>query len=559
MESSPGPQGARLWTGRLVQLHAGRRMAESRSARVLGVWAVGWVLASCAGEPPAKRLHLNALETHSLAADGALEVSGEALPFDRTAQLELRGVMHSPGRSDRVLHFTLAGRVLSPERISASVDAAHVDRVGRGTFEGSLEARSEDPANAHWRGSLSHVQFDVDGPSVPSAEELRRNAQALLRSLNVDISDDASRLHGLVVTRVQAKGLGARAGLRVGDVIELANGVRIHALSDLAPAASGSHTRVAVRHAGAGLRTLLVPLQAAAPFADSHLLGLYLLACPVLALLLWLAPWPTPGTLLARCLNTPRLPHGRGKSLGIALACLFGGASGFILDEGFDVFAVTLAYTVIVLLATGRVVGAWSGRLAHALVIWLGVVCAAALSGTSSWLTIVNDQGALPWEWNLLARPPLALACTLCLWHAARLHGHCRPQHVLDSLSRGLLAALLAALFLGGARHAPGSSRELMALGSALGAAKSLVLFAALGFLGSARHSAWRRELPWLFALPLCTAAWSWLAPSRAFEVALGAGACLFFTLVAAAALIEQQVARHAALPVEEARAEPFG
>jgi hypothetical protein len=504
---------------------------------------------------------LTAVETRSVAADAAFEVSGEALPSDNAAMLELQGVMHSPGRSDRSVRVRLAGRVLSPERLVAVFDAPAASSLGRGSFEGGLEALVDESGGARWQGALARVSFDVDGPTVLSTERLRSEARALLGSLGIDISDDASRVRGLVVAHAQVAGLGAGAGLRAGDVIETANGVRIHALSDLAPPLGGS-MRLQVRRAGVALPALVVPLQAAAPFADRQRLGLYCLACPVLLLLFWLSPLPTPGRVLARSLARLRELRMRGVSpsdkLGVALSCALGGASGFIVDDTVDVFAVLLVHAALVMLLFRRGASAQPARLVHAAVSWLGVGCVAAVSGTRSWLGIVGDQGALPWEWNVFARLPLGLACVLCVWHAARLHAPAEVadsqlRRAVDSLGRSVLAALFGALFLGGAGH--GSSRELVAIGSALAAAKSLLMFGLLSLAGARSRMQWRVQLALVLALPISVPVWLWFVPSRAFELAMAGGACVFLALALAVALAERRAARRAVFVAEPAEA----
>ena len=40
---------------------------------------------------------------------------------------------------------------------------------------------------------------------------------------------------------------------------------------------------------------------------------------------------------------------------------------------------------------------------AQLLGLWLAVACAAAVSGSDKWLSIVRDQGTGPWAWNVFA------------------------------------------------------------------------------------------------------------------------------------------------------------
>jgi hypothetical protein len=529
-------------------------MFDARAAGFLGVCLLVFTLGACSRTTASPRLALRGVETPLLAGDAPLELSGDALPAGAVIQLALHGMMHAPGSGERSVDLVLPGVVLSPERLTAAGDPALATLLGRGSFDGELEVHCTDPANA-CSGALDEVSIDIDGPTALSVERLRRAAQGLLAGVALEIADDAPRSNGLVIARAMRGGLAARAGLRTGDVIEAANGVRIHALGDLAPAATASVVQLRVRSAGGELRSLELPLSAAAPFRDAQLVGLYALACPILLLLLWVAPWPTPGELLTRWLAAVRQRESFGASkLEVVLPCALATATG-LFAERLDVFAVLLVHLALLMAVCARRTTRWNAVLGHLAAIWLCVGAVAALSSTRSWSGLLLEQGALPWEWNLFARPPLALAALICVWHAARLpkafanEGAAprgRSARALELFAHSLLAVLFAALFLGGSRTAGGPGLEALALGCVLAAGKSLLVFGLIAASGRMPRRVSAAVLGALFAFG---GFWLWLAPSRSFELALGAGVCTFLALALLLALLERRSASSALSP----------
>jgi hypothetical protein len=544
-------------------------MLDARTVLGLGCFLLVCALGGCSREPASPRLALRGLETKLLVGDAPLELSGDALPPGDAIVVALHGVMHAPGRGDRSVELSLTGSVLSPERLIAQGDPSASSVLGRGSFDGQLEVRCAAAATPCF-GSLPRVHFDIDAPSVRSFEPLRRAAQTLLVSLGFEIADDAPRSQGLLIARVSAGGRAARAGLRAGDVIEVSNGVRIHALGDLAPAANVSLLHWQVRSAAGEHRALTLPLSAAAPFLDAHLVGLYALACPMLLLLLWLAPWPTPGELLTRTLAAlrsmrPRAAFGTSK-LEVVLPCVLAGAAA-LLGDRLDVFAILLVHLAVVLAVCARRTTHWSAALVHLGAIWLSVGAVAAISGTRSWSVFLAQQGALPWEWNLFARPPLALAAALCVWHATRLPAAFarepaavpsgKSARALDLFARSLLAMLFAALFLGGSRSGAGVGPESIAIGAALLGAKSLLVLGLLGLQGAPGQLPRRANRTALAALLALSSFWLWLAPGRPFELALGGGVCVFLMLGLLMALVERRLARGATPSLHARTAQP--
>jgi hypothetical protein len=535
-------------------------MFDTRRAR-FGFWLMVCSLScfACAREPTARRLALHALETRTLAGEDLLELSGDALPLGASLTLELRGSMHAAGASDTAIDQLWSARVLSPERLTAWTTAPAAEVLGRGTFEGGVAVRGQDSDGARLAGALARVTFDVEGSSALSSEHLRQSSLTLLRTVGLEISDDASLARGLLVAHVEANGPAARAGLRVGDVIEFANGVRIHALGDFAPAPQTSTAQLLVKSAQGQRRIISVPLSAA-PFADAHWFGLCVLGCSISLWLLRVSPWSTPRALWASGMAALRVLRQSqtfaGDKLSVILPVALAGASA-LWFELRDVFVILLVQLGLLLAIHARRSTRWLAPLGHASAIALGVGCVAALSGTRAWSGIVLDQGALPWEWNLFARPPLTLACVWCVWHAARLQAtlaapglqpsaarEAQATHFIDSLARGVLAVLFGALFLGGSVSGVFAGRESFALGIALAASKSLLMFGLLGVEASIPK---RVNTSLLCALLVTSGFWLWLAPTRSFEVALGAAVCTFLALGMLLTWIERRIARNAA------------
>lgn len=543
MESSP-PAMCRILDGFAVHRHAVFCMAEWRCA-VLAVGLVVFALGCGRAGPGARGLKLRAVESRSVSPAGTFELSGDALHVGAPVSVRLRGVLHAPGRADRSVHAELKGRVSSPERLTAAFDATW-PALRHATFDGELEVWCDRADGAHWCGSLSAVSFEVESQLAASSDSLRRDASALVHSLGIEPSDDAPRTRGILVARVAESSVAARAGLAAGDVIEVANGVHVQALSDLAPERSAAQVRLGVRRAGRQ-RQLDLLLPAAAPFRDPRLLGLYCLACPVLLLLFWLSPLPRPAKLLEWLLaRVDESAHARMRltfRIGVLSACA-AAAVPSMLSRQLDVFAVLSAHATLTFAAkrSGR---DWSQRAGHLLMLWIGAASVAAMSGTRSWPAIVSDQGSWPWEWNALARWPTALGLAICVWHTAQLHwSRATTPGVVNALAAGLLCGLITALFLGGAHQAVVSTRTELAFTCAIAAGKSAATFCAISLVPAPKRLALRVHALWLVGLMLSACTWLCSSPTRTTEAALGGGACAFLALLTCSALLQRHIQR---------------
>lgn len=524
-------------------------MSFRRCALGCGLWlllSLGLSDASGCSRQPVQHLSLKGLETESLAPGDALELSGDGLPSGLASRVELRGVLHAPGRDELSVSVSLPARVLSPERISAAVEPACFSRWGRGSFEGELHVRGADAASGTFEGALAPVHFDVDMESLTDSEPQRRAAESLLADFGIAISDAEPIEHGLVVARVDPAGSAWRARLNAGDTIEAANGVQLHALSDLAPGPSATSLKLRVRDTHGTLRALQLPLVDAAPISNPRSLALWLLACPALLLLLGFLPIPAPVEWLASALRRARALHARRFDhrlwLGVG-GTVAAGVAAARFESVIDPFAVLLAHSSCLVALRAwrrRGVTVFLGQLAG---LWLAVACFAANSGRSELWAIVRDQGAAPWTWNVCSRPPLMLAAWLCVSYAARLHGAPRAN-LIDGLGGALLSALFAALFLGGTGGAAASALTLLVVGL-----KACVCGAVLAIMPRARGSSWKRQLAGLATMVSATVAYTQLAPSRGFELALGSGSCVFAAFLLGTALVQLcSQKRHAAV-----------
>jgi hypothetical protein len=494
-----------------------------------------WFGLGC-GRQPIEHLSLTHLETRAVAPGDALELTGEGLPPGLASTVELRGVLHAPGRDALSVRVSLPARVLSPERISAAVEPALFARWGRGSFEGELHLRGGDAASGAFDGSLAPVRFDVDMESATDSEPLRRTAESLLDDFGVAISDVDPIEHGLLIANVDPAGPAWRAHLSAGDTIEAANGVQLRALSDLAPGPSATSLKLRVRDAHGTLRAVQLPLASAAPISNPRSLALCLLACPALLLLLGFVPIPAPSHWLASALRRARALGARGfdRRLWLGLGATVAAAIGCRwCESAIDPFAVLLAhFSCLVALRAWRRRGlaAFVGQLAG---LWIGVACVAANSGRSELWAIVRDQGVAPWTWNVSTRPPMTLAAWLCFFYAARLHGVGRTTGV-DIIGRALLSALFAALFLGGSGGEVAPVLALLAI-----VLKAVACSAVLAIMASARGGSWQKQLAALAAALVATVAWTQLAPSRSFELTLGSGSCVFAAFLLGTALAQ--------------------
>ncbi|HET8939544.1 MAG TPA: PDZ domain-containing protein [Polyangiales bacterium] len=477
-----------------------------------------------------------------------LELRAEGLPSGRRVQVALRGRLAAAGQDERELDVSLLGQVLSPERLSVAVDPALIARWGRATFDGSLVVDCDPPAPRGCHGTLAQARFDVELAAERRGQPLHYAVERLLPTLGLEISDADSATYGLLVSEVLPGSLAARAGLRKGDTIVRSNGVSLHALADLAPGPRADALSLWVRRDSGPLLKLRVPLADAPPLADPRLLGLCLVASPLLLLLLSRLGMPAPAVLmsgLASRIAALRASAGWPLLFGAVLSVLLSicAALGARL---FDPFVLLSAHLGGVVLLTG--VRAEGGkRLAlDVLGVWGAVLCVAAVSGTRAWPILLRDQGHLPWAWNAFSRLPLTAACVLFVLAAAQLHGpRAERRFAAQCWDEGLcalLAALGSGLFFGGSFVAPTAGALELAFGGVVAALKGLTCYALLRVVdGSMLQS--RRNWLWVILIGV-TPLWVRLAPSRSFELIWGSVVCVLGVCIALAGLVSVRSTR---------------
>jgi hypothetical protein len=519
--------------------------------------------AGCRRDDPVDAVALLGVDSPVISADSPLELRAEGLPSGRKLQVALHGRLAAAGQDERTLDVSLVGHVLSPERLSIALDPALVARWGRATFEGEVVVDCDALAGRRCHGVLQRAGFDVELVGGSRGQRLHYAVDRLLPTLGLEISDADSATYGLLVSAVQPGSLAARAGLRQGDTIVRSNGVSLHALADLAPGPSADGLALQVRRGGGPLTSMRVPLADAPPLADLRLLGLCLVASPLLLLLLTRLGMPAPSVLTDGLETRAALVRRAGKwplGVGAVLSALLGGLSAFA-GHAFDPFVLLLVHLGGVVLLRG-LSGDGARRLgADALGVWAGMLCVAAVSGTRAWPILLRDQGALPWAWNALSRLPLSAACALFLVSAARLHSceRASPQPMAAQLWEqglcALLSALCAGLFFGGAYVAPGASAPTLWLTGALAAAKGVLCYGLLRMLAGVRLA---RPSKWLWiGIVAVTPLWVRLAPSRSFESTWGSAVCVLLGSILVAGLVSSRIKLDAPQPKAAAAATP--
>ncbi len=520
----------------------------------------------------------------------ALVVSGSGFPAGRPAEARLRGVLHRAAERPVQVRVTLTGIATRADRVEVALDDASLARIGgTGSFDGTLELSfSALHGGARVTGSAS-VALDFVG----ARRELRAPAEQLLARVGIELAD-VDTLGGLRLARVAPDSLAARAGLLSGDTIVSAADVRVHALSDIAPAANLSALALRVARSRS-VEPLAISLQLTSAdesvaFAP-RLLRLGALVSFFLLVLLFASPLPSPTPLLLRALRGLEARKQRGESvlavprdarLLLALGPLAIGALALASQWPIDVlalsalllfgsagFAAAVARGAILsapdpgqLPAVGVApASAWASRLervlpprvrafvGHAACLALLLASACLSSGTRELPGLVAQQGVAPFSWKMFTHPELALGFALYLWHAARVlppsaAGEARGLAVARVLVMGTWSLLGVCVFAGGYRvqtDAAELARGLDAfwLGGAWLLVKALALTWLIGLLAcvpAARVARGRLHAAGLLAVATASLVSTVLAPSHSTELAIGAvlGSTLLFALVIA-------------------------
>jgi hypothetical protein len=382
--------------------------------RTCALWAslvLGSGLLGCA-EPrvEAPLLELGAVSPAVWAPGTRVAVDAEGLPLGHEGVLRLRGILHRPGAADRAIDETMAVRATAAGRAETQVDRRWLERLGgRATFEGTITIRFEGEGEASIFGRRDEVRLDFEPAALTTAfREDPAPAIARLARYGVHLAvprepsetddegpDEASEESPAPGRIARTEGPAARAGLRPGDRLVAAGGVRVRSWGDLRVAPDDERLSLRFRREGLrGEREVFV----AAPAPEE----------PTLAAAPWL-PWVVAAFLLAlfglplqwvrRHFHTLRRHWGKQRrSLLPALLLSAGGAASLLALWPLGPLARAALVLAAGFGASPTLTGAWRHVPAA-----LFVVAAPAL---------VGDGTLAPESWPIL-RAPLLVPCLI--------------------------------------------------------------------------------------------------------------------------------------------------
>ncbi|HEX2678387.1 MAG TPA: PDZ domain-containing protein [Polyangiales bacterium] len=524
-------------------------------------------LVGCGRTRDARLLEVHGVEPQLLERGDSLRVLGEGFPAGHTGEAQLRGVLHRAGEAPQRVRVTLPAVAVRADRVDIALDDAALARIGApGSFDGTLELSFAAARDATRVTGDASVSLDFLGAHA----DARPQAEALLTQLGIEVAD-GDLLRGLRVAQISEHSVAERAGLRAGDVITSASGVRVHALADLAPKPGATRLALGVSRPGAAVaQTIDLPLMAAirAQSWSPRTLAFGALGCFLLLVVVFASPLPSPTPFVARALDA--LPALRrtvlapaafaGTAMLAPVALALTGLGGI---DAFAVLAVVLLLASWLVLREDRSRARLQSLAGHAAVL-LGVLgCACASAGTRELAGLVAQQGVAPFSWKLCTHPELTLGVLLFLAHAVHVLPDpgaqtTRARQLYARAVSSLCAMLLACVFFGGSAVRSDRLDPLW-----LGASWLLVKTAGvLALLTLARLLAGTRARPKRSALLLALVAFGTgasivLAPARDTELAVGAivGSSALVALVIAAlearllAALDERRLRRASAP----------
>jgi len=378
-------------------------------------------LAACdAPRVEAPLLELGTITPVVWAPGTRVAVDADGLPLGHQGVLRLTGTLYRPGETDRSIDETLPVRATAAGRAETHIERRWLDAVGgRGTFEGQLTLRFEGDDSASIFGRRDEVRLDFEPAALATAFRADP-APAITRLAEYGIhleppteTDDGSLdeepdprddEEPSTLGRVASTdGSAARAGLRPGDVLVAAGGVRIRSWGDLRVGAHDERLALRFRRQGLrGEREVIVR----APVSRE----------PTLAAAPWL-PWAVAAFLLAlfgvplqwvrRHLHTLRRHWGQHRrALAPALVFATIGAAAILALWPLG----PLARGALVLAAGGAASPTLAGSWRH--------VPAALFTVAAP--TLVGVGSLAPESWPLLRAPllvPCAIAAVVPLVH----------------------------------------------------------------------------------------------------------------------------------------------
>lgn len=545
-------------------------------ARLAWAWWLCCALWGCRGEREARWLELSGAEPGLLETGTTLRIHGHGFPVGERGEVRFDGRTQRPGTASVVVSARLSGRAVAEDTVEVAIDEASIAAFGAsGSFEGELEVVFHVRGGEGAITGALHERLDIaqpEGRDGAREQALRERAQRVLELAGIVAADEESTLNGLVLAEARAHSPAEALGLQRGDAIVEFGGVRVHALSDLAPEPQAQSVKLLVRRPGQSrmlaltlsLRGLYGPDLNAELGRISVLLA-WLLTCALLfSPLPSLAPWllrsvarlrSAPPSQLGLWGGQVRAASARNfvralRDAVIPCLCSVGGVLlvwlepvGFLAVRSISLYLGFAALSVaLTLMSDGgslrdraRTASGIAGRM---LVMGVLIACACALSGTRAFDGMVEWQGAWPVRWALLQKPALLVAFPLYVVFASRLGAATlaleapgRAARLLIAervLTNVVLCALGVAIFAGGWQSPPELDIEGIdprLIGALLFVAK------AWGFawlLSIGRRAGWGEGLRATSIALACiatvalTALSIWLEPSYAIELAIG-------------------------------------
>lgn len=547
--------------------------------------ACGSLVVACSAQPRVALLELSSQvlgEPQRIEPGAQLELAGAGFPAGQRGEARFVGAVHAPGRTSRNVDCEAEVIASSTDRLQVAAEPLLAELGARGTFEGRVEvAFAAQDAEVTLTGT-EQVSFDFADPAASSAAQehaLRVDADKLLDRIGLVVELDAMTHDGVHVRGALPGSAAASLGLRSGDVLEMAGGVRVHALGDLVPAPSAAMLELRVRRAGTSRAPLVrVPLDGVVVVSPlpltrmSWLLG-WALACSV-----FFASGKPFASRIARlrarfaAVHELTLPLGlfgawspeperRLRRLALALAVSFAGVLLVCFEPAalLSVRSITLYLPIVAVgVALALMQGSSSARdrvslsaRVHAALALLGrmavmgavLACACALAGTRALDGIVATQGALPWSWGVMTSPALLAAFPLFVVYGAQIGDATEPKELANPsamqrlvelervVTNVVLAALGAAIFWGGWQ-----STQWLTLGPWPERLPGALLFVLKTWCMAMLLARSRRSRVRLGALHTailcmvmigCSVLDVWLEPGESVSIVIGQGLCV--------------------------------
>ncbi len=561
-------------------LQAGRRAPDAGCSlpwmRVAIVLTCTCLLA-CDVADEAPLLELSSIESREIALGDELRVQGRGLPTGAACLVRLRGQWAQPAQATRTVDVSLPAHALSDEDIVAPLLVDRLPEVAlHATFAGEVTVTFAAAAGAsRVSGTLGGVSFDVvrPNPDVTVRDQTLRRAQQTLKQLGIVLEDEPEDERGLRVAWAAEGSAADQAQLKQGDVLTHRDGLRLRATADAAPAVGATSVRVRVRPSdGSAVRDVELSLgRAQEPVLTQ--LGAIASAMAVLMLVcvMWLAPMPrrvvrfqSPVTspVSSRGIGAASLQRDRSLAAIVAWPCL-AAMSWVGMAMGHRWSAAAHLVVLCALLGAGHLVAqtsrrhgaerarGWIADISDLAVIFAPLASASLIAGSVTLVGVVEQQGALPWQWFAFKVPPLLLSAVVFVGGARRLVVAADAHHpTWASLLALVLAGVGSAVFFGGWQPPAGAvgmlDRDVLGIGTYV--IKAWVLMLAMTW--QSKHEVARFAGSIRIGLALASLALSvvWIRVDVPPSVELGLGYTLCGATLIVAVLRLWRTPRHAGL-----------